>query len=111
MYTIEELRKECDLLEWCLINAVVNQQKLDEIITAEKTDEKGHRRFDIKLVVNGINLPLMKTFKDAEKQMDQMILDKAKELLQEKLNEFDSKVSDVYEDFEDRIKDIIIDGI
>ncbi len=111
MYTIEELRKECNLLEWCLINAVVNQQKTNEIISAEKTDEHGNRKFDIKLVVNGVDLPLMKTFKDAEKQMDQMILDKAKDLVNERLNEFDSKLDEAYQDFEDKITEIILERV
>lgn len=109
MYTIDELQKKCPLLEYCLVNAVTKVKKsvMDKIMSNKNFLDV--RMFDIKLVVNDVELPLMETFKSIEKQMDRMIREKATELLNGRLNEFDEKLDEAYQDFEDKMIEIILE--
>jgi len=108
-YTIEELKKECSLLEYCLISAVSKKRVaiMEKIIDNIKTDKDGYRKFDIKLVVNGVDVPLMATFKDIAKQRNRMILEDATELLNERLLDFSDELHEVVEDIKDKMTKIL----
>lgn len=109
-YTIEELREKCSFLEYCLISAIAKKRiaVMEEILNNTKTGKDGLRKFDIKLVVNGVDVPLKATFKDIENQFDSQVTKEAKELLDERLLDFGNELDETVEDFKDGMAKILL---
>lgn len=73
--------------EYCFFNAISHANKEIKKIVGKE--------YDVKFIVNDIELPLDKTFKDIEGQMDRMIAEKALELYKEKLSDLDKDLYDL----------------
>ena len=95
--TFNELRKKSSLLEWFLVHTSVKYDTTDEIV---KNVDPETKEFSISLRVNGVELPLFEAFEEIQRQMDEMVAKKARDLLKEKFYDF--------EDFMHQLQDQII---
>ncbi len=104
-----DIRKENSLFDWFFIHALTlkDKQSGHKVISSINRPKDG--KWDIKLTIEGIELPLLKTFKDLEKQGDRRIEEKALELIQEKLNRINEALMDHHENMEKEVKKIILD--
>ena len=100
--TILEM-KTCDLLHWAVINAVVKLGKLENTWLEFPKDGK----WEMKLIMNDVELPVMETFKELESQLDTMIKDKAKKIVNDKFDNLFSAVEETMEDMLDEYKNKI----
>lgn len=101
--TILEMRK-CELLYWAVLNAVTKLGKIEKTWPEFPKDGK----WEMKLIMSGVELPIMDTFKELESQLDAMIKDKAKEIINDKFNDLFSGVEETMEDMLEEYKDRII---
>ncbi|KKN33237.1 hypothetical protein LCGC14_0805760 [marine sediment metagenome] len=105
----DDIRKENSLFDWFFIHAITLKDKQSGRKIINSMDRPKDGKWDIKLTIEGIELPLLKTFKDLEKQDDRRIKEKAVELIQEKLNRINETLMDHYENMENEVKKIISD--
>ena len=97
--TIPEMQA-CDLLHWAVIHAVSEMPvKMEEKWVEFPKDGK----WEMKLFMHDVELPIMETFKELESQLDSMIKDKAKEIVNEKFNDIFSAVEETMDDIKDRM--------
>jgi hypothetical protein len=78
----------------CFLNAV----------TKSKTLGTNSKPLDVKLTLNNIELPLLETFADFEKQTDRMVKEKALELINEELYDIRDTVSEMFKEVEEKIR-------
>jgi len=78
-----------DLLGWFLIHCV--SKKMKEVFPEPNT-----KHFDVKLTANGVELPLLETFAEIDRQMESMIKKKALELIKEKFDDRESRIYDLF---------------
>ena len=84
--TFDEMRKDYPFLEFMFIKAAtLKKGAIDELIEAKNEDGT----YEISLMVNGVELPLIEAFRDLEKQRDRMIREVAAELIKEKFANLD----------------------
>ena len=102
-YTVREIEKESKLLYWVIINAItkVSKEVGDTII---KNTHQDHGKMDIKLVVSGVELPLMKTFNVLETHLDRMIKVEAHEMVDETMVDLEDHFNEICEWVEKSIK-------
>jgi len=67
-----------------------------------KSDKEGND--DVKLTVNGIEVPFKSTIDSLDKHMDEEIIKEAKRLLKEALSDKLEKVEDVFDELTDLIE-------
>ena len=105
----DDIRKENSLFDWFFIHAITlkDKQSGHKVINSINRPKDGE--WDIKLTIEGIELPLLKTFKDLEKQDEERIREKALELIQEKLNRINDVLMDRCSCMEEEVKNIILD--
>jgi tyrosyl-tRNA synthetase len=77
-----------NLLGWFLVNGIVASGAMD----AKSPDgfafahpPKGKLLHEVSLILNGVELPVERTFQEIEKQMDRMIAEKAAKIVAEKV--------------------------
>ena len=99
---ILEARK-CNLLHWALINAVSQLGDLENIWVEFPKDGK----WELTLTMSGVELPIMKTFKLLESNIDEMVKDKAKELINDHFADLFSAVEDTLDDMTEVMKEKI----
>lgn len=87
-------------LGYCLVNSVTHRDKLNEV-----TGKCSDGLYDIKFIVNEVELPLEETFEDIEKQIDEMVRKKALELLEEKFGEMTDVVYRITEELKRKAQD------
>lgn len=75
---------------WLVIEALSKNGKVDELINA---DDYNANNIDVRLVVNGIELPLEETLEFWKSQYDASVNERAEELLDEKLGSLFAEVS------------------
>jgi len=100
--SIEDIQKQCNFLEYCFINAAskMSEKKFKALVKSHD----GEGRWDIKLVVNGFELPLLETFKDIEKQRERMIEEAAKEQVENKLGNIENIFTDTIDDLREKLQ-------
>ena len=64
----------------------------------------GPFEYDVKLTLNGVELPLLKTFVEFEKQVDRMVNERAMNIVSEKLDIIEFNISDLFKEIEDKIR-------
>jgi len=91
--SIQEMRnKHLWLLEWVVIHAFTLLKKKDQEEIKLTKDQEG---LDIKLTMNGVELPLIQSFEDMQKQDDDRIKKEAKELVLEKFQQYEDFLYDM----------------
>jgi predicted enzyme involved in methoxymalonyl-ACP biosynthesis len=85
-----------NLLGYCIVNASTKKDENIENIWPE-LDSKN---LEIQFIINGVELPLIQSFDDIQKQMDRLIKEKAFELFQEKLGDISTMINFVINDLE-----------
>lgn len=105
----DEIRKENPFFDWLFIHALTLKDKRSgsEVINNMNRPKDG--KWDIKLTIEGIELPLLKTFKDLEKLDEERIKKKALELIQGKIIRINDVLMDRCSRMEEEIKKIILD--
>ena len=73
-----------DFVEWVIIEALAELSQLDM--------PKDLSSLDIEMKVNGVVVPVIETLGLIEKQIDRMVLEKAKDLVGEKLDGLEEKI-------------------
>jgi hypothetical protein len=86
--TYEEIRKNHKFLDWVFIHSMVFK---DAVKTIRTEDDN----YNFQFIVNGIELPIIQTFADLDKQLDRMVNEKAMELIEEKFSVLHELVSDL----------------
>lgn len=99
-FDILEMRK-CNLLHWAVINAVTKLGELEKVWVEFPKDGK----WEFTLTMSGVELPIMKTFKLLESNIDEMVKDKAKEIVNDKFDDLFSAVEDTLDDVTDKLKE------
>jgi len=92
--TILEMRDGSNLLEWLVINSVTKKGVVDKIWPDRAKDGK----WKIEFLINGVELPIMKSFKELESSLDEMVQEAAEKIVENKLSDFDYSLDDVLED-------------
>lgn len=87
-------------LSYCMVNAVTHANKVLEI-----TEKCSDGNYDVQFIINGVELPLEKTFKDIEKQIDDMVEKKAYDLIKEKLGDLTNIADEITEDLKRKAKE------
>lgn len=105
----DDIRKESSLFDWFFIHALTLKDKRSGRKVINNMNRPKDGKWDIKLTIEGIELPLLKTFKDLEKQDEERIKNKALELIQEKLNRINDVLIDRCSCMEEEVKKIILD--
>jgi DNA polymerase IIIc chi subunit len=91
---IDFMKVHDEFLGHCLINAITNKQEaIEEVVTNSKDG-----MYEVQFIVNGVELPLEKTFKDIEKQIDGIVQKKAYQLLKEKFTDLLDITYEITED-------------
>ena len=96
-------RSREDFLHWFIISTITDSGKIYEIKDQEGFDSTN---LEVKFSVNGIDLPVEETFESINRQLDRMIEEKAVELLNNKLYNFNDLVKEFQDNVNDKIKDI-----
>ena len=91
--TILEMR-ECNLLEWLVINSITKKGNVEKIWPEFTKDGK----WEIQFLMNGVELPIMKSFKELESSLDEMVQRAAEKIVENKLSDFDYSLDDVLDD-------------
>ena len=89
--TFDEIRNKHHFLEWVLIHAITLKDAVPDI--KRNPDDGGV--LTLKFEVNDVELPILKTFKDLEKQDEERIRKEAAKLIEEKLGNLDDLLSDL----------------
>lgn len=93
------------LYHWALIHAIVlAENKAGKRVERIYQGEGGGRR--VALLVNGVQVPLVETFADADKQVERMIEEKAHELLARRVG---AKLWEL-DDTIDRAKSVVMES-
>ena len=104
--TYADIRKKNSFFDWFFIHAVTLKDKQSgERVINKLRPEDG--KWDIKFTVEGVELPLLETFEDLQKQDEERITEKAVELMEEKLHEITEALMDMQERGEREVKAII----
>lgn len=104
--TYDDIRKKNSFFDWFLIHAITLKDKQSgERVINKLRPEDG--KWDIKLTIEGIELPLLETFEDLQKQDKERITEKAIELMDEKLNEITEVLMELHGRSEEEVKAII----
>lgn len=90
--TYDEIRKTCSFLDWVFIHAITLKE------AASKIKNFHADTYDISFTVNGVELPIIKTFQNLGKQDERRIQEAAKKLVEEKFADLDNDLSDIFED-------------
>jgi hypothetical protein len=99
--SIEDIRNQCNFLEYCFINAA---SKLSAREFAALVESQTDGKFDIKLMVNGFELPLMETFKEIEKQKQRMIYEEAQDQVEEKFAHLENIFLETIDDLREKLE-------
>lgn len=102
--SFEKIRENGDLLLEililkCLSKKIKNGKILWERLDAGNLDAQN---MDIKFSIDGLDFPVVEIFQEFAEQHDRMITEAARELIQERFNDFD----DVLCDMEESVKDL-----
>lgn len=90
--TILEMKEKAPYLEWLMVSAAVWKDKnIDNIWSELPKDGK----WNIQLIVNGVELPAIKAFEEIRKQDEYRIKKEAAELLREKFYNLDEVLEDL----------------
>jgi hypothetical protein len=81
-------------LQWAFVEAAVKKNKNVQEIWPDMCGGNEPKEWDIKLVVNGVDLPLLETIKNIESQLDRMVKEQAEKMLQNKIGEVDAILTD-----------------
>ena len=96
--TIIEMKAQCGLLEWMVINAVTRESEA-KLIPKIPKDGKWELRF----TMEGVELDVLKSFQELESNLDEHIKEKAKELINEKFNDLFYEVEEALDDYKDKL--------
>lgn len=91
--TYDEIKKTCPFLDWVFIHAITLKDAVDKI-----KNLKPGQPYDISFTVNGVELPIIKTFQDLGEQDERRIQDGVKEIIEDKFTDLDNNLSDLFED-------------
>jgi hypothetical protein len=97
---IDFMKERNTFLGYCMVNAVTHKYKDGKTFLPKV--EGGH---DIQFIVNGVELPLIETFKDIENQVEEMVRKKALELLVEKFGDMTDIVFQISEELKRKAKE------
>ena len=96
--TIIEMQAKCNLLEWMVINAVTKKAE-NELMKKIPKDGK----WELKFTMEGVELPILETFKELESNHEEHIKENAKELINEKFNDMFYDVEEALDDYKDKL--------
>jgi hypothetical protein len=92
-----------DLCAWLLLELIANNDGLDRML---KSGEIGVEKIDVSLTIEGVQVDFEWATEQMEKDLDRLIVNEAKKLIINKLNEFLSKLHTI-EDNLDQLFDSV----
>jgi len=92
-----------DFIEWVIIHSIVSTKEGSE----KKFKDVKLDNLNVELKINGIEVPFMQTLRDIEKQLDEMIEKKAKELLLDKFGDLHNKIAEISNYFDENFNDML----
>lgn len=91
--SINELRKQSEFLVTMIIKAVTRKGNIAKIYPRFPKDGK----WDIKLTMNGVELPIIEAFKDIEDAIDSYVAEEAHKLICDKFSDLQDIIYDLTE--------------
>jgi hypothetical protein len=92
------------LFHWAFIHAIVlaenrNGKRIEKIY---QNEGGGHR---VALLINGVQVPIVETFADADKQVERAIEERARELFEERMASTLNRLDDFVNEFGRKIRE------
>ena len=98
-----EENKKRNLLSWLIVNSTLHEIGSIDKIKANKEHADDNLR--VQFTINGIELPVKKSFEEIEKRLNQMIKERAEKLIIERMDEFFDNLYDLRDSFMEHIKE------
>jgi len=93
-----DIRKISEFFKFVMIRSIMKWEKKNKITLCKKGE------LDIKFLVNDEEMDVVNMFDSIEKNMDEYIENKAKEMFDDKFFDFESEMTDVIDEVMDNIK-------
>ena len=101
MEKINYLKNRENFVGWLIISALTDS-KVD-MNEFTHSDQFNASELEVEMKINGVDVPVMQTLNDIEKQMNRMVYEKALEIVSNKYGD----IFNLLDDMEERVKDKI----
>ena len=101
---IERFRNHDDFIGWFILHAVT---KKDGAINEITQNHKYGEYHDIVFTINGVELPFVETMEDFKSDFDNLVLSKAQDLVQARLDHQMGEAEEVVQDLIEQMKAIL----
>jgi len=98
---INYLKNRENFVGWLIISALTDS-KVD-MNEFTHSDQFNASELEVEMKINGVDVPVMQTLNDIEKQMNRMVYEKALEIVSNKYGD----IFNLLDDMEERVKDKI----
>jgi len=88
---------------WLIIHSVTELGDMDTIL---KAHPEGKKTWDVRLTIDGVELPLDKTIDQIEKNLDEHIVKKARELISSKMGEIENEIDELAENVREQVEEM-----